>query len=228
MRSMRFLFASLALLLMTGIPRVATGIDNPQQVTDENREHIIETFQRITDAINLGSSDVVQTFSSEGTFRELSRLKQSALYAPASVVRTMPTAEKVIVVNLRHRFSLKALGELNPNRLLQLTLDNGWLSRESVSEATLGPITFSSDKAIAVLLIQNEDRGNRCEFSKQQNTAWKMNVWCLIQRENVLLREASLLWPGSEDEWIMQMLESAEGKQISKTIWNPPTEEHTR
>jgi hypothetical protein len=149
------------------------------------------------------------------------RVRGLALSAPEQEVRKLPLYDRMMVLLLRHRLPLDLLSGMNGREVFVYGVNRGWIGKEDVMESDVGTVRVSGDRATAQFVKAGKPTPLSYSFTKESGQ-WKMDLTAMAPAVNLALKQLIEREGVSEDEFLLDILESVSGQKPSARIWQPP------
>ena len=194
-------------------------------VSEEN--NILNVFNAYKRALKTKNGVQAATLVSTQTMNYYENLRKNVLDANAEEMKTLPIMEAMTVLILRHHLSASELRRMDGKQLFIHSVNQGWVSENSVENVRLGEVTVKGNVAIANVISRGKKRKNMFPFSKQQG-AWKLDLGVMMNdmgREmDAGFRRLAQTNGMSEQELVEVLVEKATGMKVTSELWQRPSD----
>ncbi len=160
------------------------------------------------------------TFVDQNTLDYYGKMLDLALRGHRGTVRARTTADRLMILFIRHRIPLESAKQMTGESLFAHAVDEGWIGRESVITNELGDIAVSGTSGTGVHISAGEESPIKWVFQKEGDR-WKMDLTAVMpiadQALKQIIQESGL----PDDEFLTEIIEAVSGKEVDDTVWDP-------
>ena len=160
------------------------------------------------DRVSSGSIDLY------GQYRELS------LGGSEETIKGLSMINRLQVLLVRHRVPLESLKAMDGRGLFVYAVDNGWIGKKVV-RIRLAEITALGRRATAKVTDLGKPTGDINHFIKEAD-GWKVDLLPTMKGADQLFQRLAKKSGQSENEYIISVITSLSGRQVTDMIWQPP------
>lgn len=210
------------LVLMLGL--LATACAAVPQTEPTSPEYAVEqTFLSYKEALlardGAGGAALVTADSWE-YYREMA---DEALVADRDRLEQMNFADRVIVMLFRHALTPAELRRMSGEELVAVSIDKGWISRESTANLRLTNYSISGDSAQAYAIRRDGKLSTvKLDFA-QERGAWRLDLLGIIAISRTAMPLAIALSGMTENDLLFATLKEGTGRTAGPEIWTPPS-----
>jgi hypothetical protein len=158
----------------------------------------------------------------QSTIEQYQKYVNLARTADRETFESLPTMSKFQVLFIRHRIPTDELLQMNGRNLLIHTIKNDWIGRNMLAVIMLGDIQVAGRRATAGVYIDKEKTPYSFQFNKEDKS-WRFDMTHMLgDTEKALtlqIQQSGL----SENEFLLEMVESAGGGKVENGIRLMPT-----
>ncbi|WP_420128447.1 hypothetical protein [Longimicrobium sp.] len=211
-RSIFSVFAA-ALALSHAAPAAAQSEAPYPPLAGAEAEAVRNVVRQYEYATRSGDGNAAARLVSRETRDYYNRMLAMAISATEEQVRAVTLMDRMMILMYRHRVSAAQLRALPADGGFALTIDEGWLNAPEIGDLVSGSEVFGEgDRAIL--------RYDGDIHFVREGGAWRWDMMPLILAAGEEV-EADLTSPEEQDEFLMYVLEQADGLDPSPTIWQP-------
>jgi hypothetical protein len=154
----------------------------------------------------------------------LSQLQDMALAAPRSTIETLPPADLLMVLRLRHEFTADELRPLSGGELIRISVEEAWSSPKVLAPLTVGAVDLAGEIASLWVERAGEPVPIRLLFRREQG-AWKLDLVALARGSDAALAETLVFRAARArvpmEEVLRWAIEDTSGHLVDKDLWAP-------
>ena len=207
---------ALALSFCALAGHVVAGEDSPDAAA------IQTTFAQYRSALLQGNGSKAADVVSAGTIAFYDGIRTHALNTPRAKLTELDFISKFIVLRMRHEFTRPRISDMTGRELLELGVNNGWISKSSVTNIDrLVNINVKTDQASAAMPMAPDVPA--FHFLKESGQ-WKLDLVASFALANAAMKHEIAKTELTEDEFITRMLSILSSKEVDDRIFSPPPE----
>lgn len=188
---------------------------------DDVVSEIRNSFDSYRQALTNNSGVQASSVISQKTLNYYQTLRDSALKDSKEEVRQLPILMKMTVLMYRIRLKPSELQSMNGKKLFIHSVNNGWISQNSVNNVELGQIEVKDDSASANVVSGGKQRNLQFDFHRE-NGEWKIDLTSMMDVMDKGLQALAKSRQMTEDEVAMFLVERATGKKVTQRTWDKP------
>jgi hypothetical protein len=177
-------------------------------------------FKRYQEAVLANAGSVAADLVTPATLAYYEKMKRTALHAPASEVKALPLADKIVVLNCRQRLSSSDLQSMSASKLFAHAVEDGWFDKNAAVRLSLGKVTVRSHLATARATSEGKEAPFSFRFERVSGK-WKLDLTPFMRFVSVALRQMLRAAGTDEDQFIFDSLEATTGTKVTDSIWDP-------
>ena len=158
---------------------------------------------------------------SAATVQWYGKMQDLALHGSKEEVEQLGPLEKIQVLAFRQRVPADELRAMSPRQLVAYSVTHGWVGKVGTGRSELGPVTASSDTAVANVLLGGKDSGKQYHFVREDGR-WLFNQLPTLEESDDELKAAAAQRGMPVDQFVQALIESGSGKKITPDLWQPP------
>ena len=186
-----------------------------------DEDKVIECFDNYKTAILNDMGEEAVTFIDSKTVDYYGELLEKVLYADRDVVMQESFINRLMIFRIRHSVQVDKLVKMDGIKLLEYSINNGWVGKDAVAGSVIKNVKIEGDSA-TVELYKNDKRTGMSYKFYRENTQWKINLTSLfLITHYVLKQQAKNTGYDDEDAFIFDLIEGISGKRVSKDIYEP-------
>ena len=201
-----FLIAAGAVFVMLRVP--------PQ-------EAVRQSFAEYRRAVMADDGAAAAGQLSAATVQWYGKMQDLALHGSKEEVEQLGPLEKIQVLAFRQRVPADELRAMSPRQLVAYSVTHGWVGKVGTGRSELGPVTASSNTAVANVLVGGKDSGKQYHFVREDGR-WLFNQLPTLEDSDDELKHTAAQRDISVDELVQALIESGSGKKITPDLWRPP------
>jgi hypothetical protein len=213
------LFAVVRVASIAGaVVAVVMLLNAPATPPDQAVHRAFAAFKR---AVLAGDGPAAAALVSTDTLDWYGKTQDLALHASKDEVQNLGPLEKIQVLAFRQRVPLDELRAMSPPQLVAYSVAHGWMGKKAMERSELGTVTVSDDTAVATLLVDGKDSGQKYHFIRESGR-WLFDQLPTLQSSDDTLKAAAAKRGMPIDVLVRTLLESASGQKLTDEIWQPP------
>lgn len=158
---------------------------------------------------------------SQSTIDYYGEMQQLALYGSRETVQSLSLVNQMQVLLLRLRLEPARLKGMSPRQLMVHAVDQGWIGENSVLKTRIGPVSVEGRVAIANAIVDGQTSALTFRFVNEAK-GWHLDLVPTVQASNAALQLAAKQRGVSELDFISLLVESAVGRKVGPSVWQPP------
>lgn len=197
-----------------GQPTSARGFRELTPVPAARADSIRAVLRGYIEAVHRRDGPAATRAVTRATRAYYAQMRDLALTAPEEKVRALPLMDRLSVLMYRHRIPAEVLRTLAGDSAFAYTVTAGWVARTAPSTPPpIGEIVGSGDSAMVA------GAGPAMRFVREEG-AWRWNMIPILRAAS---EEFAAHVPAgmTEDEFVILILSSTEGRPVPPTIWKP-------
>lgn len=185
--------------------------------TDPNA--VKDVFKRYQTAITNNDGEAAVKLLDQRTVNWYSQSLKDAIEIPRDELERLIFLRKLMVLKLRHHYSLDQLKSFDGKAIIIDAVEKGWMNKAVVSDLKITKVTFEDHAAQAYV---SSVKSTPMFHFRYQHNEWKLALWKLLYVTNKHLEEIVKESGMSEEEYILLSLEAEAGFKVDATILNGP------
>ncbi len=186
----------------------------------EQEEKVKEAFESYKRAILRQSGIEAVEIVTQGTIDEYQKYVGWAKSAPKDELEGLSFVNRMQTLILRHRVPRRLLKQMTGKDAFVYAVNRDWIGKNSVVSTAVGKIEVFEHQAVADAHVAENKLPFPFLFRKEEGK-WKFDLVRLLKNTNVALLATSKQSGMEENAFIFMLIESASGKRVSETIWEP-------
>lgn len=207
MRVLRF-FALAFLLLGCG------GIGSAESKALE------ESFSTYRAAILDGDGATAARHVSRSTLDQYQKYVDWSLKADRETLQSLSAMEKVSVFSMKLQVPHTDLKQMNGREAFVYAVGQGWVGQDAGGNLKIDSVEGVGSHAVAVVSSDDTKGTLRFHFAKEEGL-WKLDLVKAFGLADQVLKLRIQQTDLTEDEFVIQLLESTIGEKIPDSIWEP-------
>jgi hypothetical protein len=184
--------------------------------TTQIRTCFAEYERALVDRDGRAAIDIV----SDSTIDYYDDILAKALDDSPEQVRALGVLDRLQVISLRHRMPAERLRRMEGYELFVHSVDEGFISRITLGEGSIGDVTVTGDSATGVYLLDGRPTTFEWGFVREYET-WNVDVMSLRPLYESALKRMIRESGMSANEFIIMSLEEATDRGVRLNIWQP-------
>lgn len=185
-----------------------------------NNAAITQCFHQYKNAILEGKGSLAAEHVDSKTISYYDFILEQVKHIDSVGLYELNLNDRLMILSVRHRINNKNLHSIDGKGLFVLSIDNGLISKSSLSGNEIGEVTVEDKKAKAQLLIQGMKTPVFMEFVQEKNK-WKLNLTSMFEQTSSSIQKMAKRSKMTENEFMLLMLEKSNNIKPNKAIWNP-------
>lgn len=186
----------------------------------DNKAAVIQCFHQYKNAILEGKGALAAEQVDSKTISYYDFVLEQVKHRDSIGLYELNLNDRLMVLSVRHRINNKNLHSIDGKGLFVLSIDNGLISKSSLSGNEIGEVTVEDKKAKAQLLIQGMKTPVFMEFVQEKNK-WKLNLTSMFEQTSTSIQKMAKRSKMTENEFMLLMLEKSNNIKPNKAVWNP-------
>jgi hypothetical protein len=144
---------------------------------------------------------------------------EKVLYSDRNVVMKESIINRLMIFRIRHSVQLEKLEKMDAIKLLEYSINNGWVGKEAVAGYFIRNVKIEGDSATVELYKGDKKPGVNYKFYRE-NGQWKINFTSLFLITHYAFKQqAKKSGYDDEDAYIFDLIEALSGKRVSEDIY---------
>ncbi len=191
-------------------------------VAQDTQHKLVEaSFERYRQAIMSAQADAAYAEINEKTRQYYVDMLDKVMYLSAAETSSLTVLEKIFIAQSRHRIAPETLQQFDGEKYFKYAVEQGWIGKDSVANASLGNISVSGDSATSQFIKQDKTLPFGFSFSREQGD-WKIDLVSILPVSNLALQHMINNAEADEQSIIFQIVETLSGEPVDESVWNPP------
>jgi hypothetical protein len=193
--------------------------EKPDRSTDAKATRA--AFDKYLDALKRKAGLAAADAVTAETLEYYEKVRISALQSPARDVRTMATADQILILLVRAKVEPKDVQRWNGRQLFAEAIKRGWTEASSFQGASLGTVVVQNDRAVAKLKLNGADLPLEWHFERQDGV-WKNDLMPLLRLLQSTLTQQLEGSSADGTQVVHEAVEEVAGRKLPSSIWDPP------
>ena len=219
-------------VVFAGALGVAGQEPPPAKPLSLEQSEILNVFQSYKSALLQGDGETAARLVDADTLEYFRDIQGLALSADASVLKSRPFVDRLLVITIRHELDTKMLEEMGLEDLLRHAINAGWIAKASILQLDIGEITVVGDEASAVALVNGaapppaEGAEPLAYRFVDERGGWRFRFSSLVASLNRVISDFTAQMGAKEDDLIFTLVQAISGRQVLPEVWDTPLDGH--
>lgn len=186
----------------------------------DDKAEVRQAFESYRSAILSRDGDAAASLAADSTLDYYEEMRRLALRAPRGELQDRRIIDRFTTLFLRHVVPAKDLLGMTGEDVFAFAIERGWIGEARVTRLDIGAVEVVGDTA--AVEVRSSGGGEPFSFVfVREGAAWKIEFGDLLQIADALFAEQARKLDVTQNEFILQLLESQSGRQPSAEIWQP-------